>query len=94
MFSCSLYAGIITSTFKIFHLTFSSQKVYLNFNIGLFMNVKYPIELELSSFCSLKCISCINSSIKSKTNISIENFDLILDYVFKNKDNILYINLS
>lgn len=58
------------------------------------MNVKYPIELELSSFCSLKCISCINSSIKSKTNISIENFDLILDYVFKNKDNILYINLS
>lgn len=58
------------------------------------MKIKYPIELEITSFCSLQCISCIHPSITSKHHVSEHDFDVMLDYVFENRENILYLNLS
>jgi MoaA/NifB/PqqE/SkfB family radical SAM enzyme len=58
------------------------------------MKIKYPLELEITSYCSLQCISCINSSITSKHHIEESDFDMMLDYVFENRESILYLNLS
>lgn len=57
-------------------------------------NIKYPIEIELTDFCWLKCASCVNPLLKNKGFLSINDFEIIIDYIYKNKDNILYINFS
>lgn len=56
--------------------------------------IKYPIEIEITDFCSLKCKNCINPLLKNKGFISISMFDSILDYIYKNIENISYLNLS
>lgn len=55
---------------------------------------KYPIELELTNFCSLECKYCINKNLEKKWFIEEKNFLKILDYIFINRENILYLNLS
>lgn len=55
---------------------------------------KYPIEIEFTDFCWLKCNSCINPILSKKWNISLENYIFFLDYLYKNLDNILYIDLA
>lgn len=55
---------------------------------------KYPIEIELTDFCTLKCLNCVNPFLKNKWFMSQSDFIQILSYIYKNKDSILYINLS
>lgn len=56
--------------------------------------MKYPIEIEFTDFCSLKCKYCINPLFLNKGFLSIANFDFILNYIYDNKEKILYINFS
>lgn len=56
-------------------------------------NFKYPIEIELTDFCSLECICCPNRNFQDKWNISDENFYLSMDYVHDNLGNILFLDL-
>lgn len=55
---------------------------------------KYPIEIEFTSYCWLKCNYCINWEIQNKLYLDIDNYNLFLDYVYNNIDNILYVNFS
>lgn len=54
----------------------------------------YPIEIELTDFCWLKCKSCVNPLLKNKGFMSIDDYNKILDYIYKNLENILYVNFS
>ena len=56
--------------------------------------MKYPIELELTDICALKCMNCINSQLDNKSYMSLEIFSKILQYISSNKHNVLYLNLS
>lgn len=56
--------------------------------------VKYPIEIEFTDFCSLKCKSCINPFLNNKWFIWFQNYIFFLDYLFNNIGSILYINIS
>ena len=55
---------------------------------------KYPIEIEFTNLCWLKCLYCVNKNIVNKSYLSEEKYDLFLDYVYSNIDNILYINMA
>lgn len=54
---------------------------------------KYPIEVEITDFCTLRCDCCPNKSFKSKWYISDENFYKIIDYVYVNHEKILFLDL-
>gem|GEM_PF-4520485 len=56
--------------------------------------MKYPIELELSSFCTLKCKSCINKDLEEKYFMKEEDFYKITDFLYKNIDELLCIDLA
>lgn len=56
--------------------------------------MKYPIEIELTDNCTLKCEWCVNSFLENKWFISRVDFDKILDYIQKNLQHISYVNLS
>lgn len=56
--------------------------------------MKYPIELELTDFCWLKCINCINPYLENKSYMTLQNFTKVMSYVYDNRDSILYLNLS
>lgn len=55
---------------------------------------KYPIEIELTDFCSLSCVNCINPLLKNKGLMSYLDFENILNYLYDNIEYILYINFS
>ncbi len=56
--------------------------------------MKHPIEIELTDFCSLQCESCVNPLLQNKGFISNKIYEDILEYIFQNKENILFINFS
>lgn len=56
--------------------------------------MRYPLEVEFTNFCSLKCKVCINRYFQERWNISLKFFQLIIDYIFQNKEKILYINFA
>jgi len=56
--------------------------------------MRYPIEIELTDFCWLACRDCINPHLENKSYMSISDFKKILEYIYVNKKNILYVNLS
>lgn len=56
-------------------------------------NFKYPIEIELTDFCSLECICCPNKNFQDKWNISDDDFYLFIDYINNNLDSILFLDL-
>jgi hypothetical protein len=58
-----------------------------------FKTMKYPIEIEISDYCSLKCQCCPNKDFKVNWNISEENFHLALDYVYLNSEHISFLDL-
>jgi DNA repair photolyase len=55
---------------------------------------KYPLEIEFTDYCGLKCESCVNPLLQEKGYLSRKNYEAILDYIFANKDKILYINFA
>lgn len=56
--------------------------------------MKYPIEIELTDICLLNCRYCPNHTYKDKWFISEYNFNLLLNYLSKNIENILFLDLS
>lgn len=56
--------------------------------------IKYPIEIEFTNNCALKCISCISKDYKNKWSISSKNFNTILEFLDKNLDDITYVTLG
>jgi MoaA/NifB/PqqE/SkfB family radical SAM enzyme len=54
---------------------------------------KYPLEIEFTNNCSLKCKVCISKDIKTKWFLAEDTFDLILKYILENKDYIDYITI-
>lgn len=56
-------------------------------------NIRYPIELELTDYCPLKCVCCPNKDFKEKWYISDENFFLVINYIKNNLENILFLDL-
>ncbi len=55
---------------------------------------KYPIEIEISSYCWLRCKSCINSSLSKKVFVDSRDFKSIIDFLVKNKESISFIDIS
>ena len=58
------------------------------------MALKYPIELELSSYCGLRCKSCINSDLVKRKFIEAWDYRAIIDFLFLHKDCISFIDIS
>jgi len=58
------------------------------------LEMRYPIELELSDHCLLKCSCCPNKMYKDKWFMTFDRFKFIVDYLYKNLDNILFLDLS
>ncbi len=56
--------------------------------------MKYPIELEITDNCWLKCSYCPNKFYKDKGFMLEEDFYSIIDYIYANIDNILFLDLS
>lgn len=56
--------------------------------------MKYPIELELTDHCLLKCNYCPNKTYKNKWFMTFDMFTFIVDYLFDNIDQILFLDLS
>jgi len=56
--------------------------------------LKYPLEIEFTNFCSLRCKVCINKDFIQRWNISFGTFQFILDYIDRNKEEILYVNFA
>lgn len=55
---------------------------------------KYPIEIELTNLCGLQCKYCINKDLPQKGFMDEVLFSRVLEYLYVNRKNILYINLS
>ena len=56
--------------------------------------MKYPIELEITDYCGLKCFYCPNKDFKEKGIMKSEDFYNIIDYIYRNIDNISFLDLS
>lgn len=56
-------------------------------------NNRYPIEIELTDHCWLKCDCCVNYLLSKKWFMSFDRYKSILDYIYNNKDNILFVNI-
>ncbi len=56
--------------------------------------MKYPLELEITDYCWLKCIYCPNKNYKKHFYLNKNVFYKIIDYIYLNKDNILFLDLS
>lgn len=56
--------------------------------------MKYPVELEFTDYCWLKCKSCPNKTLENKSFITQECFEEILSYIEHNKDEITFIDIS
>jgi hypothetical protein len=55
--------------------------------------MKHPIEIEITDHCTLKCNCCPNKDYVNKNHISDMDFYLIIDYVYKNRKKILFLDL-
>ena len=56
--------------------------------------MKYPIELELTNYCLLKCEFCPNKDFKNRSFIDEKYFYKIIDYIYFNRNKILFLDLS
>lgn len=43
--------------------------------------IKYPLEIELTNYCSLKCISCVSRDLNNRWFLSENHFDLIINFI-------------
>jgi len=55
---------------------------------------RYPIEIELTNYCGLECVYCVNKDLTNKWYLEEGDYDLFLDYVLNNINNILYVNIA
>lgn len=55
--------------------------------------MKHPIEIELTDHCTLKCDCCPNKTYINKNHISDMDFYLIINYVYVNRNKILFLDL-
>lgn len=53
--------------------------------------IKYPLEIEFTNHCGLKCISCISRDLDHRGFISRENFEVLMNFLDKNLEDIKYI---
>lgn len=56
--------------------------------------MKYPIELEITNYCSLQCKCCPNSSFQERVHMSFLDFQYVINYIDKNKEHILFLDIS
>lgn len=56
--------------------------------------VRYPLEIEFTNYCSLKCISCISKNVKDKWFLWRQKYKRILVFIERNKNYIEYLNLG
>ena len=55
--------------------------------------MRYPIEIELTDYCTLSCECCPNKTYINKSYMEDKVFYSIIDYIFNNQDNILMVDL-
>ena len=56
---------------------------------------RYPIDIELSSKCTFKCIWCIHSEMENRWfDLSVDNLKKIINFINLNRDNIIYVWLA
>jgi len=56
--------------------------------------IKYPLEIELTNYCSLKCISCVSRDLNNRWFLSENHFDLIINFIINNSNNIDFIAIA
>lgn len=54
--------------------------------------MKYPIEIEITNKCLLKCNFCPNKSFINKWFMDFKLFKKLIDYILINKDNVLFLD--
>ena len=56
---------------------------------------KYPIDIELSSKCTFKCVWCIHDKLEDRWwDLSVENIKKIINFININRSNIVYVWLA
>ncbi len=55
--------------------------------------MKHPIEIEITDHCTLKCNCCPNKDYINKNHITDMDFYLIIDYIYTNREKILFLDL-
>jgi MoaA/NifB/PqqE/SkfB family radical SAM enzyme len=58
------------------------------------MTKKYPLEIEFTNHCTLRCKTCISKDLKEKWFLKEEVYDLILDFIIKNIDKIEFLAVA
>lgn len=58
------------------------------------MKKRFPVELEISSYCPLLCNVCINKDINKKSYMSDDDFFFAIDYVVNNLEFISILDIS